>query len=158
MSPKLVNTTSGRRAINALSMISKGRDADRATRAVDHADVLGQQFVDALADQGVGLAAADFHQRPGTGRGGVDLGQESPGESGVAVLAEVLSRPDPPLSSPVWSASGDCSHGGTRKVSSLGRRCPGSWWLVSGLQSGSVPGLACVLGGAGRVVRGEGDA
>jgi hypothetical protein len=40
------------------------RDADRAPRSVDQGEVRGQELIDAVAEDGVGLAAADFHDGP----------------------------------------------------------------------------------------------
>ena len=68
------------------------RDADRAAGAVHQFDLRRQQFVDAVAHQGVGLAAADFHQHPGTGDGAADFGHERLRELRVAILVEELHR------------------------------------------------------------------
>ena len=68
------------------------RDADRASGAVDHLDLVGQQLVDAVADDRMGLAAADLHDRPAAGGGLMDLVEQSAGEIGVAEFVEVLHR------------------------------------------------------------------
>src|SRR5690606_22777818 len=67
-------------------------------------ELVGQQLVDALADQRVGLAAAHLHDRPRPGdRGRQPLGQ-APGDRGVVVLVAVLHR-GPSSSSSVISSS-----------------------------------------------------
>ena len=73
MSPKEQKITSGREAIGvgAVDHFQAG-DADRAAGAVNQFDFLGQDFVDAVFDDGVRLPAADFHDRPGPGDGAGD--------------------------------------------------------------------------------------
>ena len=66
MSPKEQRIVPGPAGdLDRLVDIVDRRDADRAAGAVDQRDVRRQQLVDAVADDGVGLAAADLHQRPG---------------------------------------------------------------------------------------------
>ena len=66
------------------------RDADRAAGTVDEFERWRQQFVDAVAHEGVGLAAADLHQDPGAGDGGGDFGDEGAGELRIAILVDEL--------------------------------------------------------------------
>ena len=44
-------------------------DADRAAGAVHQLDLRGQEAVDPVLDDGVGLPPADLHDRPGPGHG-----------------------------------------------------------------------------------------
>ena len=65
-------------------------DADRAAGAVDERDDGGQELVQAELHDGVGLAAADLHDRPGAGRlAGDGVGQPAH-DAGVAVFVDVL--------------------------------------------------------------------
>ena len=58
----------GRAAISsALSMISSGVTQTGQPGPVDHLDLVGQQLVDAVPDDRVGLPAADLHDRPAAG-------------------------------------------------------------------------------------------
>ncbi|MEU4654603.1 hypothetical protein AB0G32_11730 [Streptomyces sp. NPDC023723] len=53
---------------------------------MDHPHADGQQFVDDLVQQGVGLPAAHFHDPPGPRRRPPQLRQQLPGEHGSAVV------------------------------------------------------------------------
>ena len=68
-------------------------DADRAAGAVHQLDRGRQHAVDAVADDRVGLAAADLHQHPGLG-GGLRRSSRSgpPATLAVAVFVEVFHR------------------------------------------------------------------
>ena len=68
------------------------RDADRAAGAVDERDLLGQQFIDAELDDGMGLAAADLHEGPGPGGDAGDLARELLRGFAIAVFVEVFHR------------------------------------------------------------------
>ena len=60
--------TSGRCAMaTALSMRSIGVTQTGTAGAVDERDVSRQQIFEAALDDGVSLAAADLHDRPGAG-------------------------------------------------------------------------------------------
>lgn len=48
-------------------------DADGTPRAVDQFDLLRQELVDSVPDDGVCLSAADLHERPRPGDDGVDV-------------------------------------------------------------------------------------
>ena len=63
-------------------------DADRAAGSMDEFELRREKLIDAVAHEGVGLAAADFHENPGTGDGGGDFGNERAGELGVAILVD----------------------------------------------------------------------
>ena len=92
--------------------------ADRAARAVDHAHIGGQQVVDAVARDGMGVAAAELHEavaglRPDLGG---DLRGEGFGDAAVAVFVDIFhgmasstsGTPTPPpsrISASVRSAS-----------------------------------------------------
>ena len=66
------------------------RDADRTAGAVNHFDSGREHLVDAVLDDGVGLAAADFHDLP-RARGDLgDLAGEGAGDFAVAEFGEVL--------------------------------------------------------------------
>src|SRR5260370_21035985 len=65
MSPKEQKIASSRSATaTALSISSTGVTQTGQPRAVDQRDLMGQQVFQAALDDGVGLAAADFHDRP----------------------------------------------------------------------------------------------
>ena len=68
------------------------RDADRAAGAVDERDLPGQQLVEAEFDDGMGLAAADFHERPGPRGDAGDFVRVFVRGLGVAVFVEVFHR------------------------------------------------------------------
>ena len=65
MSPKEQKITSGRAAIaqRLVDHLERG-DADRTAGPVDQLDPVGQQLVQPVLDDRVGLPAADLHQRP----------------------------------------------------------------------------------------------
>ena len=69
-----------------------GQHADRAAGAVHHFDIRGQQILDAVAEDRVGVAAAEFHQP--IAAAGIRLAMDRCGEAagglGVAVFVEVL--------------------------------------------------------------------
>ena len=66
------------------------RDADRAARPVHQFNLGRQDAIDAVFDDRVGLAAADFHDRPGPGDRGGNLGGELLHHAGIAILVEVF--------------------------------------------------------------------
>ena len=66
------------------------RDADRAAGTVDERDLAGQQLVEAEFDDGMRLAAADFHERPGAGGDAGDFVRVFVRGLGVAVFVEVF--------------------------------------------------------------------
>ena len=91
MSPKEQKITLGAGGdLQGLVNQFERRDADGAAGAVDERDLAGQQFVEAELDDGVGLAAADFHERPGPGGDAGDLVRELVRGLGVAVFVEVF--------------------------------------------------------------------
>ena len=67
--------TSGRRGdgVRPVDGLERGH-AHRAAGAVHQLDLGRQHPIDAVADDGVGLAAADLHQHPGAGDGLADRG------------------------------------------------------------------------------------
>src|SRR5262249_29063925 len=67
-------------------------DADRAPRPVDHLDALGQQLVDPVPDDRVGLPAADLHDRPTVPGGRMDVVHQSAGQLRVVELVDVFHR------------------------------------------------------------------
>ena len=73
------------------------RNAHRATRTVDHLDLVRNELVDAVPDDRMRLTAADLHDRPRLGDGGVDVVEQPLGELRVVELVEVFhsgaSRP-----------------------------------------------------------------
>ena len=72
--------------------------ADRAARAVNQLDVLGEQVVEAVLVDGVGMAAADLHHlvvAAGLDRF-EDLLCERLPDPGVAILVDELHRHDVP--------------------------------------------------------------
>ncbi len=66
------------------------RDADGTAGTVDHLDAGGQHLVDAVANDGMGLAAADFHDLPWARGDLVNLARHALGDFAVAELGEVL--------------------------------------------------------------------
>ena len=69
MSPNEQKITPGCEAMaNALIDEFERSDADGAAGAMHHLDTCGQHLVDSVANDGVSLAAADFHDLPGTRR------------------------------------------------------------------------------------------
>jgi len=71
------------------------RDADRTAGAVDQLDIPRQQVVDAVFDDGVGLAAADFHDDPGLRLHPLDALDQFGGDVAVAILIEVFHETPP---------------------------------------------------------------
>ena len=53
-----------------------GGHTDRATRAVDDAQVWGEKLIDSVAQDRVGLSAADFHQGQRPSRLGMDFSDQ----------------------------------------------------------------------------------
>ena len=74
----------------ALSMTSSGVTQTGQPGPWTSSTCGGQQLIDAVAHEGVGLAAADFHQDPGPRDGAGDFRHEGAGELGIAVLVDVL--------------------------------------------------------------------
>ena len=146
MSPKEQKITSGRAAIaSALSMISSGRDAHRAAGAVDHLDLVGEQLVDAVPDDRVGLAAADLHDRPGWVVPAWIRSSSLRGQLGVAELVEVLhDRSDSSLSARRQCRRPACLARQREPVAELlledarcARSCPASPWPTARPAAGS---------------------
>ena len=65
------------------------RHADGTSGTVYHLHGVAQQFVQALLDDRVGLAAAHFHEHPAARRCALDLRHERARDFGIAVFAEV---------------------------------------------------------------------
>ena len=107
MSPKEVKITSGRLAMAwALSIMLERGHAHRTAGPVHELDLRRQHPVDAVLDDGVGLAAADLHEHPRPRRHraadlGSDLGRDAgrpdtrPGTSRRALRAPRARRADP---------------------------------------------------------------
>jgi hypothetical protein len=55
---------------------------------VDQFELGREEFIDAVAHQRLGLAAADFHENPGAGDSGGDFGNEGAGELWIAILVD----------------------------------------------------------------------
>ena len=98
MSPKQVKITSVAAGDRDAVVDAAHRDhADRAAGAVDELDVLGQQVVDPVLVDRVGVAAADLHHLVVAARldRGEDLAGQRPAELGVAVLVDERITPAP---------------------------------------------------------------
>ncbi len=81
----------GQRLVNEFER----RDADRASGPVDHFDAGGQHLVDPILDDGVGLAAADFHDLPRLCGDLGDFARHALSDFAVAKLSQILHwRPD----------------------------------------------------------------
>ena len=74
-----------------------GQDADRAARTMDEADIGRHQVRDAIAEDGVGVAAAELHQAvvPVRAYRGSDRRGQSAGQVLVAELVDVLHAGTP---------------------------------------------------------------
>ena len=83
----------------ALSMSLERSDADGAAGAMDHFDASGKHLVDAVLDDGVRLAAADFHDLPRAGGDRVNFARHALRNFAIAELGEVLHLPPLLLSS-----------------------------------------------------------
>ncbi len=70
-------------------------------------DAFGQESVDAVFDDGVSLAAANFHQHPGPRDDAVDLSHDFLGHGFVAIFVEVFHGGDSSISGS--SSSESCS-------------------------------------------------
>ena len=78
----------------AVDHLQRG-DTHRATRPVDQLDLISQQLIDAVANDGVRLTTADLHDRPRPcGRSG-DLLDQRPSQHRVVELVEVLHPRSP---------------------------------------------------------------
>src|SRR5262245_28780209 len=66
------------------------RDTDRTARTMHQLDRLRQEVVDSVLHDGVGLPAADLHDRPGARESAGDLVDHPPGQCLIPVLVEVL--------------------------------------------------------------------
>src|SRR5262249_15565433 len=78
------------RQLNGLVQNLDRRYTDETTRRVDERDACRQEFVNAEADDGVRLAAADFHQGPWPVRDIRNASRHLLGRLRVAVFIEVL--------------------------------------------------------------------
>src|SRR5208283_5405481 len=58
-------------------------------------DAARQQFVNAVAHDGVGLAATDLHQHPGPGCRLDNLSRQGPCNAMVTVLVKIFHKPNP---------------------------------------------------------------
>ena len=65
-------------------------DAHRAARTVDELDALGQNFIDAVAHERVGLAAADLHEHPVVGDAARDFGDDGVRDVLVAIFVQIF--------------------------------------------------------------------
>ena len=79
-----------RRDVDRLVYQFEGRDTDGAARPVEQGYEVRQQLVDAVTDNGVGLAATHLHDGPRAGGDGRDLSGVLVGQPGVPVLVQVL--------------------------------------------------------------------
>src|SRR5271165_317939 len=68
----------------------QGSDTDRAPRPVNQFHFPGQKLVDAVAHDGMGLAAANLHQHPRASYALADLLRERAGNLLVTILVEVF--------------------------------------------------------------------
>src|SRR5208337_3062982 len=66
--------------------------AHGTSRAMHQFDPARQQFVNAVAHDGVGLAAADLHQHPGLGCRLDDLRRQGPCDAMVTVFVKILHK------------------------------------------------------------------
>jgi hypothetical protein len=71
------------------------RHAHGASGPVNHLDGIFHEFIEALLHDRVGLAAADFHERPAARRGTAHARGERMHDGGVAVFVEVLHASPP---------------------------------------------------------------
>ena len=68
-------------------------------------DLARQQFINAVAHDGVGLAATDLHQHPGPGRTLGDLSRQGPRNAMVAVFVKILHMKRAPTPEPVHGSA-----------------------------------------------------
>jgi hypothetical protein len=85
------------------------RHAHRAARPVHQRELRREQFVEAEFYDGVGLPAADLHQRPRAGDQSPQRGGQGADLAGIAVLVEVAHGPARPGES--VGPFGDGRHG-----------------------------------------------
>ena len=102
MSPNEQKITSGRDGdgVGPVDHLQR-RHADRAAGAVHQLDARRQDVVDAVLDDRVRLAAADFHDGPGPRDGAGDGRGQLPGGLGIAIFVEVF-HDDGSSSSSSW--------------------------------------------------------
>jgi hypothetical protein len=74
---------------SAVDLLQRG-DAHRAAGAVHQLDLGRQQLVEAVAHNGVGLPAADFHQHPRAGDRAPDFIDHAAHQFGVAKFSDKL--------------------------------------------------------------------
>ncbi len=65
-------------------------DAHRAARPVDQLDLRREHLVQAVLDDGMRLATADFHNHPGSGHKGMNLVQNTSHQCYVPILVEIF--------------------------------------------------------------------
>ena len=104
------------------------RDADRAAGAMDQRHLGRQQLVDAVADDGMGLAAADLHDRPRARDHRGDGVGEAPGGGGVAIFVAVLHDGVPaPSSASISPIRSRCSNTLAASASSMTVMAKPTW-------------------------------
>ena len=96
MSPNEQKMTPGCAAMAwALSIISSDVTQTGTTRAMDKFDLLRQQMIQAVLDDAVGLAAANFHQHPGLGDRPPDFVDDFFGKRLIAIFIEIFHGEPP---------------------------------------------------------------
>lgn len=83
--------------VRAVDRLERGH-AHRAARAMDELDLGREHLVEAVAQDRVGLTAADLHDHVRARGGAADLIDERRGRVGVAIFVEVLHGSDSPSS------------------------------------------------------------
>ena len=76
----------GNRLVDGL----EGCDADGASGAMDDFYAMGEEFIDAVAHDGVGLAATNFHEHPRARSRLGDLSRQGPSDAMVTVFVKIL--------------------------------------------------------------------
>jgi hypothetical protein len=73
----------------------EGRNADRASRAVDKLDSFGQEVIDSVFHNRMGLAAADFHNHPGAGLNSMQFVNQFTCHFSIAIFVQVFHDRSP---------------------------------------------------------------
>jgi hypothetical protein len=68
----------------------KGRDADGTSWAMDDFNATGKELLDAVAHDGVGLAATNFHEHPWARNRLGDLSRQGPSHAMVPVFVKIF--------------------------------------------------------------------
>ena len=118
----------GDRAVDHLER----RDADRAAGAVHEAHRRRQQLVHAELQDGVGLAAADLHERPGPGDRLADAAHDRVDGGGVAVLVDVAHQARRPGALPAPRSVGGLDLVERADLREGGERLPGRLLVDAG--------------------------